>query len=43
MIKFVFKYHYLLRNSEKQTIVYTDHKSLMYFLSFSMHDEIYNH
>ena len=43
MIKFAFKYYYLLQNLNQETIIYTDHKSLVHFLKLSLHDEIYSH
>ena len=43
MIKFTFKYYYLLQNLNQKAIIYTDHKSLIHFLKLSLHDEIYSH
>ena len=43
MVKFVFKYHYLLWNPSLEAIIYTDHKPLVHFLESSLHDEIYSH
>ena len=43
MVKFASKYHYLLRKPNRFAIIHTDHKPLVHFLDFSMHDDIYGH
>ena len=43
MIKFAFKYYYLLRDFNKHVIIYINYKFLVHFLKFNMHNEIYNH
>lgn len=43
IMKFTFKYYYLFRDSERHVIVHINHKPLIHFLNFNMHDEIYEH
>ena len=43
MIKFAFKYHYLLQNLNQEAIIYTDYKLFVHFLKLSLYDEIYSH
>ena len=43
MIKFAFKYYYLLQNLNQKIIIYTDYKPLIHFLKSSLYDEIYSH
>lgn len=43
MMKFIFKFQYLLCTSDCQVIIHTDHKLLIHFLNSSLHDRIYDH
>ena len=43
MVKFAFKYYYLLQNLNQEAIIHTDHKPLVHFLESSLHDGIYSH
>ena len=43
MVRFTTKFQYLLQNPDCSGIIYTDYKSLVYFLKLSLHDSIYEH
>ena len=43
MIKFTFKYYYLLQNLNQKAIIHINHKPLVHFLKSSFHDGIYSH
>ena len=43
IVKFAIKVQYLLQNSECSEIIHTDYKLLIYFLNFSLHNNIYRH
>ena len=43
IVMFVIKYNYFCKYSYLSIVIHTNHKSLIYFLKFDLHEEIYNH
>ena len=43
LVTFVTKYDYLYKHLYLSIVVYTNYKSLIYFLSLDLYKEIYNH
>ena len=42
-VKFVMKYDYMCKHSYNVTTIHTNHRSLISFLKFDFHEDIYEH
>ena len=43
VVMFVIKYNYFCKHLYLSIVIHTNHKSLIYFLKFDLHEKIYDH